>query len=171
MTLTRQKIPAEYRDCELTPTIKAKMPKDWCTLLLIGPAGTGKTTVLWGLHKALTTGKEFSGQHPVHVISECEDIDRFRFEWDWLEDCAQFPGRLCVDDIGYRKPGEWTLQAIYYLTNFRRKHKLKTIWTTNLSVEDLKEYYGAAITSRLMGGVVIQTGGEDKRTTTTKRGI
>lgn len=139
------------------------MPKDWITLLLIGPAGTGKTTVLWALHKALTTGQEFTGQHPVHVISECGDIDRYRFEWDWLEEWSKFSGRLCVDDVGYRKPSEWTSQAIYYLTNYRRQYKLKTIWTTNLTVEELKEFYGAPIASRLMGGVVIQTGGEDRR--------
>ena len=163
MSLTRQNIPPEYKDCKLTPSIKPRMSPDWITLLLIGPAGTGKTTALWGLHKELTTGQEFTGQHPVHIISECGDIDRYRFEWDWLEEWAKFHGRLCVDDIGYRKPSEWTYQAIYFLTNYRRQYKLKTIWTTNLTVEELKESYGAAIASRLMGGVVIPTGGIDKR--------
>jgi DNA replication protein DnaC len=163
MTLNRQKIPAEYAKAKLTPHIKPLMQPGWTTLLLIGPAGTGKTTVLWGLHKALTTGKEFAGQHPVHVISECADIDRYRYEWDWLEDWAKFPGRLCVDDIGYRKPTDWTYRAIYHLTNYRRQFQLKTIWTTNLTTEQLTEYYGAAIASRLMGGVVFQTGGADKR--------
>ncbi len=163
MSLTRQKIPPEYSDCQLTSAIKPNMPNGWLTLLLIGPAGTGKTTVLWGLHKELTTGQEFTGQHPVHVISECGDIDRHRFDWDFLEEWAKFPGRLCVDDIGYRKPGEWTTQAIYYLANTRRQGKLKTIWTTNLTTDALKDYYGAAIASRIMGGVIFETGGPDKR--------
>jgi hypothetical protein len=164
MSLKVQKVPHEYRDAVLTPAIKPLMPSDWSSLLLIGPAGTGKTTQLWGLHKALTIGNEFTGDHPVHIISECGDIDRYRFEWDWLDDWSKFRGRLCIDDLGYRKPTEWTFQALYHLSNHRRMHGLKTIWTTNLTIEALKEYYGSAIASRVMGGVIFETGGIDKRT-------
>jgi DNA replication protein DnaC len=163
MELRNQKVPAEYSGAEVSPGIKAKIPKDWQSLLLIGPAGTGKTTQLWALHRKHVTGKELTGRHKVHVISECSDIDRYRYDWDWLNAWAQFPGLLCVDDIGYRSPKDWTCQAIYHLATYRRAHQLRVIWTSNLTLDRLREAYGDPIASRLTGGTVIQTGGPDKR--------
>jgi DNA replication protein DnaC len=159
MTLKAQRVPKEYQNAKLAKSVHdVVFNTDWSTLLLIGPAGTGKTTQVWALHKQLIDGTEFTGQHDMHVISECGDI-----EWDWLEEWAKFPNILAVDDIGYRKPEAWTTQAIYYLTNYRRQHCLNTIWTTNLEEDKLRENYGAPIASRLLGGIIFPTGGMDKR--------
>lgn len=164
MTLKVQRVPEEYKSAKLSDTVKKiVLEESWETLLLIGPAGTGKTTQLWGLHRMLVKGNEFTGQHDIHIISECEDIDRRRYEHDYIEEWAQFENVLCIDDIGYKKPTDWNTQAFYFITNYRRRNGLYTIWTTNLTTEGLKEYYGAAIASRIMGGVIFETGGKDKR--------
>jgi DNA replication protein DnaC len=164
MTLKVQRVPAEYQEARIAPSVKEiVLGKSWVTLLLIGPAGTGKTTQLWGLHRHFVKGNEYTGEHDVHIISECEDIDRRRYEWDFVEEWAQFENVLCIDDIGYKKPTDWNTQCFYFITNYRRRHGLFTIWTTNLTVEELKDYYGAAIASRIMGGVIFETGGKDKR--------
>jgi hypothetical protein len=104
-------------------------------------------------------------QHKIHVIGECSDVDRHRYEWEYLDAWAGFAGVLCVDDLGYRKPTEWTFQAIYHLATHRRANGLRTIWTTNLDAARLTEAYGPAIASRLTGGTVIVTGGADRRQT------
>ncbi len=164
-SLDVQAVPYEYRDAEPSKSIRDHLPKKWQSLLLIGPAGTGKTTQVWGLHRKHVRGNENNGRQKIHVISECGDIDRHRYDWSYLDAWAEFKGVLCVDDIGYRKPLDWTLQAIYYLATYRRAHGLRVIWTTNLSVDRLEEYYGAPIASRITGGAVVQTGGEDRRKT------
>jgi DNA replication protein DnaC len=160
--LRPQPVPAEYADAELSPALR-NIPAKWRSILLVGPAGTGKTRQLWALQRKHVTGTEWPGRHKVHVISECGDIDRYRFEWDWLTAWATFPGVLCVDDIGYRKPQEWTVQAVYHLATERRKHARRTIWTTNLDRGRLADAYGEPVMSRLAGGAVIDTGGEDRR--------
>lgn len=163
LLLTPQECPKEYRDATLSAPLKA-VPKGWQSLLLLGPAGTGKTSQVWALQRKHVRGTEWAGHHKVHVISECGDIDRYRFDWEHLDAWSQFRGVLCVDDVGYRKiPSEWALQAVYYLATYRRAHGLRVVWTTNLDRNRLAEAYGAPIQSRLCGGVVLVTGGADRR--------
>lgn len=147
----------------MSPGMAGRIPTDWTSLLLIGPAGTGKTTVLWALHRKLVTSDDYWEGPPVYIVSECNGISRCRYDWDTLDELAALEGVLCVDDIGYKKPCEWMIQAAYHLSTERRAHKRRTIWTTNLTREALTEQYGAAIHSRISGGHVLNTGGEDKR--------
>lgn len=161
--LTQQTVPPEYADSVWSRDVGDRLPDDWHTLLLIGPAGTGKTTQLWGLHRAQPCGRVYDGMHPVHVASECSDIDRHRYDWEQLDRLAHFRGALCIDDLGYRRPTDWTIAAVYHLATYRRSHRLKTIWTSNLSHERIAEWYGEPIASRIAGGIVITTGGPDRR--------
>jgi DNA replication protein DnaC len=158
-----QTVPAEYAKAEVSPALKALNGTPWQSVLLIGPAGTGKTSQLWAVVRRSVTGREWEGEQAAHLISECADVDRYRYDWDWLMAWSKFPGVLCVDDLGYRKPHDWTIQAVYQIATYRRAHKLRVIWTTNLDRDRLAESYGGPIASRLTGGVVIDTGGADRR--------
>jgi hypothetical protein len=105
-----------------------------------------------------------STERSAEVISEANDILRNRFDRGWLDRCAQIPIRLVVDDVGFMpKPSDWALEAVYCLANDRRASGLKTIWTTNLTPDQIRDAYGQAIASRLLGGEVIEIDGRDRR--------
>lgn len=162
--LSKPALPKEYATATISDSIRQELRNTkWSNLLFIGPAGTGKTYQLWALHRKWNNKATTPGRHKIHIISECADIDRYRFNYEWLDAWCEFPGTLCIDDIGYRTPGEWNTQAIYAISTFRRQHQLKTIWTTNLSTAEIGNQYTPAIASRLTGGLVIHTGGKDRR--------
>jgi DNA replication protein DnaC len=49
---------------------------------------------------------------------------------------------LVLDDIGIEKTSDWTFQMLFQLINFRYLNKKKTIFTSNLSLEQLSEKLG-----------------------------
>lgn len=103
----------------------------------------------------------------VKIISEVADIRRHRHDRDWLDGIAKWGGDrhlLCVDDIGFTgKADDWVMEAIYHLANVRRANALPTMYTTNLSPDEMRSVFGAAISSRILGGVMIPVGGADRR--------
>lgn len=99
----------------------------------------------------------------VRIITECADIRRHRHDRDWLDSMANWNGWLVVDDIGFATPDSWTTEALYHLANVRRSYRRPTCWTSNLDADALTKAYGPAIASRLMGGTVVNLGGEDRR--------
>ena len=103
----------------------------------------------------------------VKIISEVADIRRHRHDRDWLDEIAKWGAEkhlLCVDDIGFTgKADDWVMEAIYHLANVRRANALPTLYTTNLSPDDMRNVFGAAISSRILGGVMIPVSGVDRR--------
>ena len=103
----------------------------------------------------------------VKIISEVADIRRHRHDRDWLDEIAKWGTDrhlLCVDDIGFTgKADDWVMEAIYHLANVRRANALPTLYTTNLSPDDMRNVFGAAISSRILGGVMIPVDGVDRR--------
>ena len=154
-------VPEEYRQAELSDGLKEEMPamSKWQTLTLVGPPGTGKTYAIYAM---MITAHKAGFTHPVKVISET-DIDRARFDLGLLDNLILHKGVLCLDDIGYKKPNDWNIQALYEITTKRRKSNLHLIMTSNLDKDALTTQYGPAIASRVFGGIVIDTGGEDRR--------
>ena len=103
----------------------------------------------------------------VKIISEVADIRRHRHDRDWLDEIAKWGTDrhlLCVDDIGFTgKADDWVMEAIYHLANVRRANALPTLYTSNLSPDDMRNVFGAAISSRILGGVMIPVSGADRR--------
>ena len=103
----------------------------------------------------------------VRIISEVADIRRHRHDRDWLDDISKWGTNrhlLCVDDIGFTgKADDWVMEAIYHLANVRRANALPTLYTSNLSPDDMRNVFGAAISSRILGGVMIPVSGVDRR--------
>lgn len=158
-----QPIPEIYQDAEISDGLKGIKDK---TALLIGSAGTGKTYQLWAL---VQSAMKRDYRCSVYVLSEPHEIESHRYDYDRLSEWKEFTGTLCVDDLGYRcqrdgsQPTEWAMHVAYCLSDYRLSHNLKTIWTTNLSLERLRDAYGQAVASRLQAGSTINTSGKDRR--------
>lgn len=97
------------------------------------------------------------------IISESSDIRRARYDREKLDAWCQDDRILAVDDIGCVKPSEWVLEAVYEIATQRRKDGRTTIWTTNLNPDELRQTFGGAIASRLLGDAVVEIDGRDRR--------
>ena len=71
---------------------------------------------------------------------------------------------LIVDDIGAEKPSEWVRERLLSFINTRVSNELTTIYTSNLSLERLREKMGDRIVSRIIGSTKeIELVGRDQR--------
>jgi DNA replication protein DnaC len=97
------------------------------------------------------------------IITEVGDIRAKRYDREALDGWASCPGWLAVDDIGAIEPNEWVREAIYHMANERRANGLVTVWTSNKTPQQLRETFGGAIASRILGGAVVEVEGQDRR--------
>ncbi len=71
---------------------------------------------------------------------------------------------LTIDDIGAEKPTDWVMETLYDLINERYEECKITIFTSNLSLDELAERLGDRIPSRIAEMCeIIELKGEDKR--------
>lgn len=71
---------------------------------------------------------------------------------------------LIIDDIGSEKFTEWVRERLVSIINTRVSNGLSTIYTSNLSPEELKEGLEERIASRILGySGVIEIKGSDRR--------
>jgi hypothetical protein len=151
---SRQPIPPEYANWDLPDSIRAKAG-NWQTMVFVGGPGSRKTTQLWTIRRVCSKR--------VHIMSEAMDIDMNRFSVEHIRAWSEFPGILCIDDVGYKKPNEWNLQVLYCILTHRRAHGLKTILTTNHNEAKIKELYDDRISSRMFSEPPINVGDDDYR--------
>lgn len=91
-----------------------------------------------------------------HVLRARDLIDRAWNNQNWLNDITRRGALLGIDDWGteYMSDKGWHLSLWDDFIDYRHRHALPTIFTTNLSAEQLKERYtnpehGARIAGRL----------------------
>jgi DNA replication protein DnaC len=182
-------IPPEYRDATPNAILSAAMVSTGASIMLHGKPGTGKTYQAYALLVAdrrkrgvmlVEAGETvyvglpldswcrekadaLRSRDQVRIITEAGDIRANRYDHRWLAKVAEYRGTLVVDDIGFTKPTEWVTEAVYHLANERRAWRLRTIWTTNLTPEELRDAFSPAIASRLSGGAVVELTGRDRR--------
>lgn len=71
---------------------------------------------------------------------------------------------LVLDDLGAEKTSEWTMQILYIIVDRRYREEKKTIFTSNLSIEEISEKLDDRIASRIAGMCVsVPMHGADKR--------
>ena len=71
---------------------------------------------------------------------------------------------LIIDDIGAEKPSEWVRERLLSFINARVSNGLSTIYTSNLSLEELENKMGQRVASRIKGSTKeIQLSGADRR--------
>ena len=102
----------------------------------------------------------------VHVFARCEAA-KFRAdeEPDAAVDVRRFEScdLLILDDLSTEMATGFVQSALYQLVNGRLLAGKSTIISTNLTPAQIESRYGAAIWSRLQGGMVLPFAGEDIR--------
>lgn len=99
----------------------------------------------------------------MRIITEPGDILRHRWDRVWLDEIANLPGILAIDDVGCVGQSDWLTEAVYQIGNVRRANKLLTAWSSNLNPSQISERFTPAIASRITGGAVAEIRGKDRR--------
>lgn len=70
---------------------------------------------------------------------------------------------LILDDIGSCDSGKFAETNLASIIDMRYRNGLSTLFTSNLSEEDLEAQYGARITDRILSGLVLEIKGASRR--------
>lgn len=159
------RIPEEYADLDLTTYPDQKisaelfdwwheLPTPW--LILAGDIGVGKTGLAIGLvKKALSEGRPALFRPFVELLSDIRAT--YRSTDGTTPDEAALVGAckatdlLALDDIGAARVTGWAQERLFEILNHRYNERRRTIVTTNLGPDDLIEYLGDRIYSRING--------------------
>ena len=120
-------------------------------ILLIGPVGSGKTSIM-------TILRQFLFREDHYLIKSARDI-AFEYQKDGVDTIQKYGKQhkaYCIDDLGVENNSKFfgnecntiaeiLLQRYDLLTNY----DIKTHATTNLNADELEELYGNRVRSRL----------------------
>jgi len=71
-------------------------------------------------------------------IKACYNGDNGKSEWQVIEKFKKVP-LLVLDDLGVTKTNEWNYQMMYMILTYRYDEKMITIYTSNLSLQELAD--------------------------------
>lgn len=136
------------------------------SLLLLGPAGTGKTHQAYGALRLIAE----SGRPPIawRAIGAADLYAQLRGRpGDEAQETLDWYARLDVlllDDLGAAKDTPFTEETTYRLINHRYQNNLPLIITSNLTPKALSEGVGERTASRLTAmATKVVIGGDDRR--------
>ena len=74
---------------------------------------------------------------------------------------------ICIDDIGSaNSKSDFVATTLSQIIDTRYRNKLATIYTSNLSEDELASHYGSRIADRILSDISIELKGQGRRTTT-----
>ena len=145
---------------------------------LTGPSGVGKTHLAVAIMRHwIASGRADRWQDngtwmPIKrtmamFVSVPELLDSVRAEFaggNSIEAVLKYARQqvLVIDDLGAEKTSDWTFTTIYSVISKRVNYILPTIVTSNMSIEQIRQWE-PRIASRLSGLKVIIMQGKDKR--------
>ena len=120
-------------------------------ILLIGPVGSGKTSIMNIL-------RQFLFREDYYLIKSARDI-AFEYQKEGIDTIQKYGKRyksLCIDDLGvenntkfYGNECNTIAEILLHRYDLLINQKIKTHATTNLNAEELEELYGNRVRSRL----------------------
>jgi DNA replication protein DnaC len=128
-------------------------------LFIYGNTGVGKTYFLY----SLANRKNSKVRNFTELLVEFRDAMNKGHYFDNIKDLTQ-EDYLFIDDIGAEKLSDFVVEFLYLIVNKRYENMKRTVFATNLSVEDFIEKYGERIMSRISEMCILhELKGEDKR--------
>lgn len=149
------------------------LEKDSGDLYLFGEVGVGKTRLACSLlNDRFTAGARTATfvRVPYLMLLQLQGIDdpAKKAEANGILDRCLEAEVLCLDDVaGAENASDFSRRVMVTLYDQRLDRGLRTIWTSNLSLRALAQFYGDdRLPSRIAGacGEVIEIGGDDFRT-------
>ena len=71
---------------------------------------------------------------------------------------------VIFDDIGAEKSTEWVRERLYTLINHRVMEGLTTLYTSNLTIDEIRDNLGSRVASRIKeGNLFVELKGQDRR--------
>ena len=120
-------------------------------ILLIGPVGSGKTSIM-------TILRQFLFRDDYYLIKSARDI-AFEYQKEGIDTIQKYGKQyksLCIDDLGvenntkfYGNECNTIAEIMLHRYDLLINQKIKTHATTNLNAEELEELYGNRVRSRL----------------------
>jgi DNA replication protein DnaC len=159
-------IPEKYRgiSTDRTELLESKLNK---SLFITGRHGVGKTVFLYSLAKrCIEQDRKIRIIRFTAWIMELQSI--FRSEngnpFESAKSIAEFPGTLFIDDLGAEKTTEYVRQIVYYVLDEREQGELRTVITSNYSLDEINANIDPRSSSRIAGMCeVLIFKGEDRR--------
>lgn len=122
--------------------------------VILGNPGAGKTWEAAALARRLLVTHSV----PVNFTEAPEFMAALRPSADGgASDIGQFMAApvLVLDDLGAERTSEWTAEQMFRLADYRNKHCLPTVITSNLDGAQLRERYGDRVIDRLTDGALL----------------
>lgn len=132
-------------------------------LFLYGPAGVGKTHLVVAILQKIWPRMPIFYPVP-ELLLHLRSCLREQTEEEAILPFKNAPV-LILDDMGVEKITDWVRQAFYVILAHRDREELPTIFTSNLSLDELEERIGDdRITSRIAGSAkIVKMEGADYR--------
>lgn len=165
-------------DAESMQFIKAWRPSDPFGLMLIGPAGCGKSYALQAIAKSIMFDyREFSEyRQSLRWFPVTRSLDQIRNEMSTNSDAKKASALsatyLFVDDLGAENLTEWSREQIYQIIETRLNFARTTFISSNCTLEELKSRYHERFVSRLKEMFIfLSLKGKDRRGETMKSNL
>jgi DNA replication protein DnaC len=162
---------AKISDFNLSMTYPIyKSIKNKMNAFIYGTAGTGKTHLTVGFYRLFYKIPYMSAPRAGFVKSNSlliEIKDTFRnnseeSEIGIIEKYSKY-SVLFIDDVGSEKVTEWVLSVWYEIIDARYSREKPTIFTSNLTPEQIFSVYGERLASRILSGIMFEIKGKDRR--------
>lgn len=158
-------IPKRYELAEFTPKTKeqeklvaalkenfsGKDLADVRDMLIVGGVGTGKTHISIGALNALIKSEVYCRYVTEHELLETY----FRKEYTKFDGFKEVT-ILVIDEVGKRELVDWQMIQLEELISYRYNAMLPTIFITNRTVKEFKEFVGDRVSDRLRDNKIIR---------------